>query len=261
MGPLCFIFGRLMITICIFRRSLAAFVIPFSSSYVSSFINCGIKFLSIYVRFLSNFLVNVELITKIILLSNISFLRIHICLLHVGVKNRTVSLIFIVTWTLSFILFISIRNCFLFNLQFDLSCRNTKQNLGAMFTRTNYVTLKYVTDGWGTDSNGFKLIVTAVKDPSKFYIIGWSNILYISGLMNSWYFSLYLYVHNLSHKKSQSYLSFNLFWQRCGRFISCCILGHGSYDFFANIWLYLRYVFFNCQCCYLKWTGKFSFKC
>lgn len=49
--------------------------------------------------------------------------------------------------------------------KFDLSCRNTKQTLGAMFTRTNYVTLKYVTDSWGTDSNGFKLVITAVKDP------------------------------------------------------------------------------------------------
>ncbi|KAJ8982021.1 hypothetical protein NQ317_007729 [Molorchus minor] len=49
--------------------------------------------------------------------------------------------------------------------KFDLTCKNTKQNLGAMFTRTNYVTLKYVTDAWGTDSNGFKLIITAVKDP------------------------------------------------------------------------------------------------
>ncbi|XP_045472564.1 uncharacterized protein LOC123679177 [Harmonia axyridis] len=49
--------------------------------------------------------------------------------------------------------------------KFDLSCKNTKQNLGAMFTRTNYVTLKYVTDAWGTESNGFKLVITAVKDP------------------------------------------------------------------------------------------------
>ncbi|CAH0558313.1 unnamed protein product [Brassicogethes aeneus] len=48
--------------------------------------------------------------------------------------------------------------------KFDLSCKNTKQTLGAMFTRTNYVTLKYVTDAWGTDSNGFKLVITAVKD-------------------------------------------------------------------------------------------------
>ncbi|XP_060516746.1 uncharacterized protein LOC132696131 isoform X2 [Cylas formicarius] len=49
--------------------------------------------------------------------------------------------------------------------KFDLSCKNTKQTLGAMFTRTNYVTLKYTTDAWGTDSNGFKLVITAVKDP------------------------------------------------------------------------------------------------
>ncbi|XP_019873178.1 uncharacterized protein LOC109601377 [Aethina tumida] len=48
--------------------------------------------------------------------------------------------------------------------KFDLSCKNTKQTLGAMFTRTNYVTLKYVTDAWGTDSNGFRLVITAVKD-------------------------------------------------------------------------------------------------
>lgn len=53
------------------------------------------------------------------------------------------------------------------SFQSDLSCKNTKQKLGVMFTNTNYVTLKYVTDGWGTDSNGFKLVITAVKDISK----------------------------------------------------------------------------------------------
>nr|XP_022918973.1 uncharacterized protein LOC111427861 [Onthophagus taurus] len=47
--------------------------------------------------------------------------------------------------------------------KFDLSCRNT-QKFGPMYTRTNYVTLKYVTDSWGLDSNGFKLVITAVKD-------------------------------------------------------------------------------------------------
>lgn len=51
--------------------------------------------------------------------------------------------------------------------QADLTCRNTKQSVGAIFTRTNFVTLKYVTDGWGTETNGFKLVITAVKDPSK----------------------------------------------------------------------------------------------
>lgn len=48
----------------------------------------------------------------------------------------------------------------------DISCRNTKQTLGTLFTRTNYITLKYVTDGWGTD-NSFKLVITAIKDGSK----------------------------------------------------------------------------------------------
>lgn len=54
------------------------------------------------------------------------------------------------------------------HFQADLTCRNTKQSVGAIYTRTNFVTLKYVTDGWGTDSNGFKMVITAVKDPSKF---------------------------------------------------------------------------------------------
>ena len=48
----------------------------------------------------------------------------------------------------------------------DVSCRNTKQNLGTLFTRTNYITLKYVTDNWGSD-NSFKLIITAIKDGSN----------------------------------------------------------------------------------------------
>jgi hypothetical protein len=52
--------------------------------------------------------------------------------------------------------------------QSDLSCRNTKQTVGAIYTRTNFVTLKYVTDGWGTESNGFKLVITAFKDKSKY---------------------------------------------------------------------------------------------
>ncbi|CAO1376328.1 unnamed protein product [Diamesa serratosioi] len=47
----------------------------------------------------------------------------------------------------------------------DLSCRNTRQSVGAIFTKTNFITLKYVTDNWGTDLNGFKLVITAVKDP------------------------------------------------------------------------------------------------
>ncbi|XP_052844951.1 uncharacterized protein LOC128257791 isoform X2 [Drosophila gunungcola] len=48
----------------------------------------------------------------------------------------------------------------------DISCRNTKNTVNALLTRTNFVTLKYVTDGWGTDANGFKLVITSVKDPT-----------------------------------------------------------------------------------------------
>ncbi|KAK7790341.1 hypothetical protein R5R35_003689 [Gryllus longicercus] len=51
-------------------------------------------------------------------------------------------------------------------LQSDLSCRNTKHSVGIIYTRTNFVTLKYVTDSWGTESNGFKLVITAFKGKS-----------------------------------------------------------------------------------------------
>ncbi|XP_011501174.1 PREDICTED: uncharacterized protein LOC105364842 [Ceratosolen solmsi marchali] len=51
------------------------------------------------------------------------------------------------------------------NFKADLSCRNTMQSVGAIYTHTNFVTLKYVTDAWGTDTNGFRLVITAVKDP------------------------------------------------------------------------------------------------
>lgn len=52
-------------------------------------------------------------------------------------------------------------------LQMDISCRNTKQSVGNIITQSNFLTLKYVTDGWGTDSNGFKMVVTAIKNISK----------------------------------------------------------------------------------------------
>jgi len=61
----------------------------------------------------------------------------------------------------------------------DVSCRNTKQNLGTLFTRTNYITLKYVTDNWGSD-NSFKLIITAIKDGSNAWwilsVLCWSTL-------------------------------------------------------------------------------------
>lgn len=58
-------------------------------------------------------------------------------------------------------------NAIFFCFQADLSCRNTKQTVGAIYTRTNFVTLRYVTDAWGTKENGFRLVITAVKDPSE----------------------------------------------------------------------------------------------
>ncbi|EEB15879.1 hypothetical protein Phum_PHUM394370 [Pediculus humanus corporis] len=42
---------------------------------------------------------------------------------------------------------------------------NRIEHIGVIFTRTNFVTLKYVTDNWGTENNGFRLVITAVKDP------------------------------------------------------------------------------------------------
>ncbi|XP_011300411.1 uncharacterized protein loaf [Fopius arisanus] len=50
------------------------------------------------------------------------------------------------------------------NYKADLSCQNTHLSVGAIYTRTNFVTLKYVTDGWGSETNGFQLVITAVKD-------------------------------------------------------------------------------------------------
>lgn len=46
----------------------------------------------------------------------------------------------------------------------DLSCRNTLHNVGTIYTQTNHVTLRYVTDQWGPKENGFKLLITAFKD-------------------------------------------------------------------------------------------------
>ena len=47
-----------------------------------------------------------------------------------------------------------------------MSCEKTIHTFGTdgvLFTRTNFVTLKYRTDSWGTDMHGFKLIITAFK--------------------------------------------------------------------------------------------------
>jgi len=49
----------------------------------------------------------------------------------------------------------------------DLSCRNTKDSVGVLYTRSNYVTLRYKTDAWGTRRNGFKVVITAYKPVRK----------------------------------------------------------------------------------------------
>lgn len=49
----------------------------------------------------------------------------------------------------------------------DVSCRNTNQSVGNILTQSNFLTLKYVTDSWGTDSHGFKLVITAIKNISE----------------------------------------------------------------------------------------------
>ena len=51
--------------------------------------------------------------------------------------------------------------------QANLSCEKTATSFGInglMYTTTNYVTLRYNTDSWGTDQNGFTLVVTAFRD-------------------------------------------------------------------------------------------------
>ncbi|XP_054724716.1 uncharacterized protein LOC129234748 [Uloborus diversus] len=49
--------------------------------------------------------------------------------------------------------------------EFDLSCRSTRTDVGTILTKSNYVTLKYITDNRSHAGNGFKLIITAVKKP------------------------------------------------------------------------------------------------
>ena len=46
----------------------------------------------------------------------------------------------------------------------DLSCRNTKSEIGTIFTHSNFLTLKYVTDRYSKHGDGFRLVITAYKD-------------------------------------------------------------------------------------------------
>ncbi|KAG8182188.1 hypothetical protein JTE90_017139 [Oedothorax gibbosus] len=50
------------------------------------------------------------------------------------------------------------------NYKADLSCRSTRADVGTIFTQSNFVTLKYVTDKWTQPGNGFKLVITTFKD-------------------------------------------------------------------------------------------------
>lgn len=34
--------------------------------------------------------------------------------------------------------------------KYNVTCRNTKQLIGSLLTQTNFVTLRYKTDNWGT---------------------------------------------------------------------------------------------------------------
>ena len=51
--------------------------------------------------------------------------------------------------------------------QAHISCDSEPGSVGSngfIITRTNFVTLRYHTDSWGTNNNGFTLIITAFKN-------------------------------------------------------------------------------------------------
>lgn len=90
-------------------------------------------------------------------------------------------------------------NAIFFCFQADLSCRNTKQTVGAIYTRTNFVTLKYVTDAWGTNSNGFRLVITAVKDPSEYLSMRTVSNLF-AGQSTRWHAEMQIQMQTRSSK-------------------------------------------------------------
>eukprot|EP00090_Calanus_glacialis_P044965 TRINITY_DN8087_c0_g1_i1.p1 TRINITY_DN8087_c0_g1~~TRINITY_DN8087_c0_g1_i1.p1 ORF type:complete len:322 (-),score=58.67 TRINITY_DN8087_c0_g1_i1:1715-2680(-) len=52
-----------------------------------------------------------------------------------------------------------------------ISCDSEPSSVGSkgfIITRTNFVTLRYQTDSWGTENNGFTLIITAFKNSQTF---------------------------------------------------------------------------------------------
>ena len=55
--------------------------------------------------------------------------------------------------------------------QAHISCDSEPSSVGSkgfIITRTNFVTLRYQTDSWGTENNGFTLIITAFKNSQTF---------------------------------------------------------------------------------------------
>jgi len=52
-----------------------------------------------------------------------------------------------------------------------ISCDSEPSSVGSqgfIITRTNFVTLRYQTDSWGTENNGFTLVITAFKNSQTF---------------------------------------------------------------------------------------------
>ncbi|XP_076322468.1 uncharacterized protein LOC143231731 isoform X3 [Tachypleus tridentatus] len=69
-----------------------------------------------------------------------------------------------------------------------LSCRSTKRNVGTIFTQSNFVTLKYITDKWSKLGNGFKLIITAFKtshEPAENLILGIGVTVFVSIIVST----------------------------------------------------------------------------
>jgi hypothetical protein len=59
-------------------------------------------------------------------------------------------------------------------VQADITCDYTPSKVGSngfIITRTNFVTLKYKTDSWGTGNVGFSLVITAFKVRESFLVI------------------------------------------------------------------------------------------
>lgn len=45
----------------------------------------------------------------------------------------------------------------------ELSYRDSNMSVGVLFTQSNFLTLEFISYNWGTEKNGFNLVITAVK--------------------------------------------------------------------------------------------------